>query len=122
MLVRCRRFKDAAAGSAFSRWELGFNQSRFGPAYKTCGTLHYILSRLAAFLPCYFPLWVSPPGWGGVLKGVFALNLLPLWGYHMCTEVAHLHVQYSIECGLTEMVARDVGTLRHLGQDFLGGS
>jgi len=36
--------------------------------------------------------------------------------------VSWLYVQYSIERGLTEMVAQDVEMLRHLGQDFLGGS
>src|SRR5579884_1058472 len=51
--------------------------------------LRYIPSRFPAFLPCSFPLWVSPPGRVGVLEGPFALNLLLLWSDLTCAEAAH---------------------------------
>src|SRR6266566_4751693 len=71
VLLRCRRFKDAAAGTSFCRWSLGFNQSRLHLclAHKICSTSHYIPSCLAAFLPCYFPLRLSVPGRAGILEG-----------------------------------------------------
>jgi hypothetical protein len=78
VLLRCRRFKDAAAGALFRHWKLGFNQSRFSLACKTCSTSQYILSCLAAFLPCYFPLHLSVPGRAGVLEGSCSQPSIPL--------------------------------------------
>src|SRR6266436_10424631 len=76
-------------GRTEHHWKLGLSQSRFNHAHRTRDTSHSIPSCLVAFLPCYFPLWVSPPGRAGVLKGHFALNLLPLWGYSTSAEAAH---------------------------------
>ena len=45
--------------------ELGCNQCRLHPAHGTCKyLLRYLPSRFLAFLPCSFPLWVSPKGAG----------------------------------------------------------
>lgn len=70
-LVRCRRFKDAAAGDHFHHWKPGFNQCRLSlsHAHKTCGTSRYIPSRLAAFPTCSFPPCLSTQGRLGVLRG-----------------------------------------------------
>ena len=61
-VFQCHRFRYAAMGVLFHRWKLGFSQYRFHLAFRTCGASHYISSRLAAFLTCYFPFQVSPPG------------------------------------------------------------
>src|SRR5579884_2238723 len=77
------------AGRPLHRWKLGFNQCRLHHASRTCSASRYIPSRLAAFLPCCFPLWVSPSGRVGVLRGFFALILLPLRGYLTSADAAH---------------------------------
>ena len=46
-LLRCRRFKDAAAGAEFHRWKVGFNQSRFS-LYPLRDFLHTGLAALHA--------------------------------------------------------------------------
>jgi hypothetical protein len=78
-LFQCHRFRYAAMDVLFHRWKLGFSQCRFHHASRTCGASHYISSCLAAFLTCYFSLWVSPLGRLGVLGGIRVLNLLHLW-------------------------------------------
>ena len=65
-------------GSVSDRWDLGFSQCRLDHARKTCrydcATYLHVspLSQHASFL-----IAVSLPGRLGVLRGLFALNLLP---------------------------------------------
>jgi hypothetical protein len=68
-VVWCRRFRYAATGESLHRWKLGFSQSRFHHAHRTCGTSHYIPSCLAALLTCSFPLCLSTPGRSVILEG-----------------------------------------------------
>ncbi len=70
VLVRCRRFKDAAAGAILHRWKRGFNQSRLSlcHAHRTCGTSQYIPSRLAAFHTMLLSPLGFPARWGGCPK------------------------------------------------------
>ena len=69
-VIRCRRFRDTAAGMGFYRWKLGFNQFRLHHARRTCGTSPYISSGLAAFPTCCFPLCLSTLGRLDVLGGI----------------------------------------------------
>jgi len=71
------------------RWELGFNQSRFSLAYRTCGASRYIPSRSTAFPTCYFPLCVSTPGRLGVLEVTCSQPLRLLDGISTNAETAH---------------------------------
>jgi hypothetical protein len=49
----------ATTGVAMHRWKLGFNQSRFHPAHRTCGAATYTSSVVSTFPPCSFPPCLS---------------------------------------------------------------
>ena len=76
--LQCHRFKYAAMDVTFHRWKLGFNLCRFHHASRTCGASHYILSCLAAFPTCYFPLCLSTLGRLAVLEGICSHPSAPM--------------------------------------------
>src|ERR1700686_2851874 len=82
-VFRRHRLRDAAIGTCFYHWRLGFNQSRLHHTYRTCGASPYIPSGLTAFPTCCFPLRLSASGRLGVLKG-HLLSTLPSseWNHH----------------------------------------
>jgi hypothetical protein len=63
-VIACHRESFAAMGETLRPWKRGFNPFRLHHADRTCSASRYIPSRLAAFLPCSFPLWVCPRGEG----------------------------------------------------------
>ena len=95
-VIRCRRFRYAAAGRSLYRWKLGFSQCRLSlypfsglRAHRTCGTSRDIPWRLAAFLTCYFPCLVSRSGRLGVLEGDLLSTFCFSKSYSTIADAAH---------------------------------
>src|SRR6266568_6609049 len=80
-------YRYGMTGPELYRWELGFSQSRFHRASRTCGASHYIPSCLAALLTCYFPLCLSTLGRSVVLAKVICSQ--PSASLSLSTEYRH---------------------------------
>src|SRR5579864_8601968 len=91
-LLRCRRFRSAAADVVLRRWELEFNQSWFHHAYRTCGASHYIPSCLTALLACYGPLCLSALGKPVILEGYLPSTFYSYGVIETSAEAAHHHI------------------------------
>jgi hypothetical protein len=113
------RSRYATMDGLLHRWKLGFKQSSFHHADRTCGTSPYISSGLSAFSLCYFPLCLSTPGRVSVLTGHLLSTSCSFGSNLIHAETAHLHIADVVEEDTGEAV--QFGQLLGQTQVTLGG-